>query len=138
MRLICVDDETLVLLLTVSMWKDLPQITDVKSFSRAPEALAWLQENDADIALSDINMPEMDGITLASKIKELKPDIAIIFLTGYSEYAVEAFSLHVSGYLMKPITQDQLEAEAVRDPLAAGLHHARQIGFGHPCPPPFV
>ena len=111
MTIICVDDEALVLRLSVTMCKELPQKPGVKGFTDAKEALEYLQRNSADIALLDINMPEMDGIALAARIKERQPDIAIIFLTGHSEYAVDAFALHASGYLLKPITKERLAEE---------------------------
>ena len=105
------DDEALILGLTVSMLRELPGAPEVEGFRLAPEALRWLKDNDADIALLDINMPEIDGLTLAARVKELRPDIAIIFLTGYSEYAVDAFGLHASGYLLKPVSPERLAAE---------------------------
>ena len=111
MKIICVDDEELVLGLTVSLCRELPQAPEVEGFLSAGDALGWLKEHGADIALLDINMPEMDGITLAAKIKESHPNTAIIFLTGYAEYAVDAFALHVSGYLLKPVSAERLAAE---------------------------
>lgn len=98
MRIICVDDEALVLQLTASLCRKLPQVDEVEAFDSAQAALDWIKENDADIALLDIDMPNMDGITLAARIKEEKPDTAVIFLTGYSQYALDAFSVHASGY----------------------------------------
>ena len=111
MKIICVDDEVLVLKLTVSMCRELMQKPEVGGFGEAAEALSWLEENEADIALLDINMPGMDGLELAARMKERCPDISIIFLTGYRKYAVDAFRLHVSGYLMKPVSMEQLQAE---------------------------
>ncbi len=111
MRIICVDDEALVLQLTASLCRKLPQVDEVEAFDSAQAALDWIKENDADIALLDIDMPNMDGITLAARIKEEKPDTAVIFLTGYSQYALDAFSVHASGYLLKPISQERLSEE---------------------------
>lgn len=111
MRILCVDDEVLILELTVSMCRALPQAPEVVGLQNAGEALQWLAGNSADILLLDINMPEMDGITLAAKAKELQPDLSVIFLTGYSEYAVDAFRLHASGYLLKPVSAQRLAAE---------------------------
>lgn len=111
MQIICVDDEELVLGLNVSLCRDLPQHPDVEGFRFAEEALEWLKKNQADIALLDINMPDMDGITLAAKIKEICGGISVIFLTGYSEYAVDAFQMHASGYLLKPVNSERLTAE---------------------------
>lgn len=111
MRLLCVDDEELILQLTVSLCREISHVTDVEGFTEPTEALKWLNDHTADIALLDINMPEMDGLTLAARIKEKSPDTAIIFLTGYSEYAVDAFRMHASGYLLKPIDRHRLVAE---------------------------
>ena len=111
MRMICVDDEALILDMTVSMCREVPGVEEVIGFPSAGAVLEYLNENSADIAILDIDMPEMDGLTLAAKIKERRPDTAIIFLTGYAQYAVDAFKLHASGYLMKPTTKEQLAAE---------------------------
>ena len=111
MTAICVDDEPLVLQLTVSLVRELPQFDRVEGFGGSMEAMVWLESNAPDVALLDIDMPTINGIDLAIRIKELYPDAAIIFLTGYAEYAVEAFQLHASGYLLKPINREKLSAE---------------------------
>ena len=118
MQIICVDDETLILELTVSMCAGLPQKPEVRGFQKANDALQWLREHRVDIVILDINMPDMNGIVLAAKIKEIRPDAAIIFLTGHAEYALDAFGLHASGYLLKPVSGEKLAAEieyAMRD-----------------------
>ena len=56
-------------------------------------------------------MPEIDGITLAARIKEASPQTGILFLTAYKEYAFDAYSVHPAGYLLKPVSQDKLAAE---------------------------
>ena len=53
----------------------------------------------------------MNGLVLAAKLKKQCPDMKIIFLTGYSEYAVEAFALHASGYILKPVGKERLLSE---------------------------
>ena len=111
MRIICVDDEALVLKLVVRLCEQLPQTSEVKGFSSSLEALDYLKNNEPDIALLDIEMPKMNGIRLAVKMKELHPDLSIIFLTGYSHYALEAFKVRANGYLLKPIEKERLEAE---------------------------
>ncbi len=108
MKIICVDDERLLMESTVSMCLELPQIDEAKGFTRPAEALDWLNDNSADIALLDIDMPKMNGLVLAAEIKKKLPDIAIILLTGYSQFAVDAFELHALGYLLKPVTKEKL------------------------------
>ena len=111
MRIICVDDEELVLQLTVSLCRELPEVEDVQGFSKAKDALKYLKTNPADIALLDIDMPDMNGILLAKKIKETNSNTAIVFLTGYSQYAVDAFNIRANGYLLKPISKSRLAEE---------------------------
>ncbi|MBQ8305396.1 MAG: response regulator [Blautia sp.] len=111
MKVICVDDEDLVLQLTLSLCREIPMVSQAEGFRRPGDALARLKNDPADVAILDINMPEMDGLALAARIKEVCPDISIIFLTGYSEYAVEAFAMHASGYLLKPVSRERLADE---------------------------
>ena len=111
MTAICVDDEPLVLQLTISLVRDLPQFDRVEGFGGSLEALDWLENHQPDIAFLDIDMPVMNGIKLAQRIKEQYPSTAIIFLTGYAQYAVDAFAIHASGYLLKPINREKLSEE---------------------------
>ncbi len=111
MRIICVDDENLILQLTVTMCREIPGVDDAAGFSRCDEVLTYLAKNRADIALLDIDMPEMSGLMLAAEIKKIQPDIVVIFLTGYSQFAYDAFQLHASGYLLKPVSKEKLKAE---------------------------
>ncbi len=111
MKAICVDDEKLILEETVAVCRELPQIEQVEGFTRAKDALLWLETNQTDLALLDIDMPGMTGIQLAARIKQKYPDTAIIFLTSYSEYAVDAFAVRASGYLLKPLDKKRLEED---------------------------
>ncbi|MBO4563759.1 MAG: response regulator [Clostridia bacterium] len=113
MKAICVDDEPLAVEYTLSQCALLPEIEEAKGFTDALAALEWLREHSADIAILDINMPGIDGITLAERIKHAHPETAILFLTAYKEYAYDAYSVHPSGYLLKPVSQERL-AEEVR------------------------
>ena len=102
MRVICVDDEQLVLNLVVYLCEQLPEIDEVKGFTESKEVLEWLQTNKADLAILDIDMPVIDGISLAVRIKQEQPNISVIFLTGYSKYVKTfgEFEIFVDG---KPV-----------------------------------
>ena len=125
MKAICVDDEPLILQYTVSLCRDISLLDETEGFTKAQDALTWLDRHDADVALLDIDMPDMDGLLLAAKIREKRPAISIIFLTGYSQFALDAFSLHASGYLLKPISREKLEKEIS---FALTGHHSQKSG----------
>lgn len=111
MKIICVDDEHIVLDHTVLLCKSLESTPEVNGFTKAKEALAHVKEQGVDIAILDIDMPDMNGLTLATKIKEVSPDTAIIFLTGFSHFATDAFKMHASGYLLKPVNKEDIQSE---------------------------
>ena len=120
MRVICVDDEPLVLQDVLEQCRSIPEVKEADGFLCGEQALEWLADHEADVALLDIDMPGMDGIELAIRIRKMKPETAVIFLTAYSEYAVQAFSLHASGYLLKPVDREKLADE---------FAHARSIAI---------
>ena len=111
MRAICVDDEELITDYVVTLCREIPPLNAAEGFVSASDALDWLKKNHADLAILDIDLPDMNGLALAAKIKQLHPDMAIIFLTGFSQYAVEAFEMHASGYILKPVKKERLSAE---------------------------
>lgn len=111
MRVIAVDDEELMLRALVRAISVSPDIKEVVKFSNPEKALEYVKENSIDVAFLDINMRGMGGITLAENIIKLRPNSKIVFCTGYEEYAVSAFKLHASGYLMKPISAEDVQSE---------------------------
>ena len=108
---IAVDDEVLMLGALVAAIKASPDISEVSQFSGCDEALAFVKENSVDVAFLDINMRGMGGLALAEKIRRVCPDCKIVFCTGYEEYAIPAFKLHASGYLMKPVSAKDVQVE---------------------------
>ena len=111
MRAIAVDDELYMLETLEDAVRESSDIAHVESFSSCSAALAYATENPIDIAFLDINMRGIGGLGLAEKLTALQPRCKIVFCTGYEEYAVSAFKLHVSGYLMKPITPEAVQKE---------------------------
>lgn len=106
---IAVDDEILMLGALVAAVKASPDISEVTQFSDCEEALDFVKDNPVDIAFLDINMRGMGGLALAEKIRIACPDCKIVFCTGYEEYAIPAFKLHASGYLMKPVSAKDVQ-----------------------------
>ena len=106
MNIIAVDDEYLSLIDLEFAIKEAAPDAALLCFENPLDACDFASVNQIDIAYLDINMPKLNGIELAKKLKELNPLINIVFTTGYDEYAVDAFSLRASDYLMKPISKN--------------------------------
>ena len=74
---------------------------------------AWelIQKQVPDIILTDINMPQLNGIQLASLVRETYPQVHLVFLTGYDDfnYALSAVKLGVDDYLLKPFSRQDIE-----------------------------
>lgn len=86
------------------------------------EALEWLENHTADVALLDIRMPEMDGIELARHMQGLSAPPAIVFSTAFDQHAIEAFEVNAVDYLLKPVRRERL---------LAALRKARVFTPGH-------
>lgn len=118
MVIIAVDDEHLALeALEEAIHQAVPDAS-LHCFSTAKGAHAFSMENHIDIAFLDIRMPEIDGLSLAMQMKEQHPTINIVFITGYSQYATDAFRMHASGYVPKPVNAEAVrrEMDALRYP----------------------
>ncbi len=72
------------------------------------EALRLLETEAVDVVLADIRMPAMDGVELARHLARLSSPVAVIFVTAYDQYAVEAFELAAVDYLLKPVRAERL------------------------------
>ena len=108
MRIIYVDNEVHAIENFKYYFQDAHYIADLTTFTNSIKALQYVKENKIDIAFLDIDMPEISGIQLAEKLKEIYPHIEIIFVTGYEEYALQAYQLGAIGYLLKPYSKENL------------------------------
>ena len=95
------------------------QASVVGEAANGQEALELLASVAADLVLVDIRMPQMSGIEFARHVLALDAPPAIIFVTAYDEYAIEAFELRALDYLLKPVRRARLQAALER---ARGLH----------------
>ena len=102
---IAVDDDPLALSIIQKYAEPLEDWKLSGVFSSAAEARQFLADNVIDLVITDINMPQENGLELVRNLKEEKP--LIIFLTAYKEYAHEGFDLDVIDYLVKPVAPDR-------------------------------
>lgn len=79
-----------------------------KEFDSPLDALKYLQANKTDIVFLDINMPELDGMSLGKILSKLNENLKIVFITAYKEYAAEAFEIKAFDYLLKPYSEKRI------------------------------
>ncbi len=111
MRIIAVCDNRLILnCLENAIEMAVQSDVDLKTFMLPSEALQYAREHPVDVAFVDIDMkkPLMHGLFLAQKLKELNPRVNLVFVSETDEYATEAWNIPASGYLQKPVKQEQV------------------------------
>lgn len=108
MKVLIVEDEVILLKQLNSLIREALPEAKLLPFDNPGDALAALAKEELDIAFLDIAVGEMNGVDLARRIKARCPQCDIVFCTGYSDYAVQAFDLGASDYLMKPVTKEKL------------------------------
>lgn len=110
MRVAVCDDEELfqsqIRNLIDRIYNSMDVIVDV--FSDGKKLLERFDANPYDVIFLDIEMPAMDGITLAKKLRERSENVFIVFLTSHVEYALEGYEVNALRYLTKPIREDKL------------------------------
>ena len=111
MKILLVDDEQLQLLRLENACKKVLPEAEFFSYTNPVKAFEENENNNIDLAFLDIEMPKINGIELAKKLKKNNPKIKIIFATAYSEYALDAYKIHASGYITKPVNEERIKEE---------------------------
>ncbi len=88
--------------------KEESKIELVGEFEHSIDALNYLEKNPVDLVFLDINMPDMNGFDLGKIITKMYPEIKIVFITAYKDYAVDAFEIKAFDYLLKPYSEDRI------------------------------
>lgn len=114
MNIIAVDDERPALrMLENAIMEVIPDCT-LACFSTAADALKYAKETTIDIAFLDIHMPGISGLEFAKALTDIYAKTNILFITGYAEHAIEAFSMGASGYIVKPPDPESITLELGR------------------------
>ena len=83
---------------------------DIYVFSSSIELLESVEKNGGyDIVFLDVDMPQLNGIQLGKKLREKNPDVAVIFQTGFPQYAIEGYECEALRYILKPVTPEKIE-----------------------------
>ncbi|WP_072724176.1 LytR/AlgR family response regulator transcription factor [Tepidibacter thalassicus] len=88
--------------------KNFSDINILKEFDNGVDALKYIEDNKVDIIFLDINMPNLDGMSLGRIISKFEYKPKIIFITAYKEYAIEAFEIEAFDYILKPYSEDRI------------------------------
>lgn len=121
MKIYVVDDEPIALRGSIKTIQEVVPDAEITGFGRANDVLRKIEETRnasedpetelPDVVFSDIEMPGISGLDFAIRLRQLCAKTKIIFVTAYSQYALDAFRLHVHGYILKPITADRVREE---------------------------
>lgn len=120
MVIVAVDDEKPARILLENTLRAVRPEAEIHIFSEPEELLEYVEQNSADIAVLDINMyNDLNGVMLAKRLKEINVKINIIFATAHEGYIKDAMSMHASGYIVKPVTEEAVrrELDDLRHPL---------------------
>ncbi|MGL4641730.1 MAG: LytR/AlgR family response regulator transcription factor [Cetobacterium sp.] len=79
-----------------------------KEFENPIDALKYIEANEVDVVFLDINMPELDGMTLGKIIHRVNKNIKLVFISAYKDFAVEAFEIKAFDYILKPYSEDRI------------------------------
>ena len=113
MTIFAIDDEKAMLEELQTAIEEAEPEADIHAFRYVKDVLNAVEKQGIlpDVVFSDIEMPGTDGLHLAARIKQHAPRAKIVLVTGYSQYALDAFSVHANGYLMKPVMEERLSQE---------------------------
>ena len=111
MKILLVDDEELQLLRLKNVVSKIMPNEELLCYTNPKEALDSTIDEEIGIAFLDIEMPLFSGIDLAKKLKKKNPLVNVIFVTAYDNYALDAYKIHASGYITKPVNETKVKEE---------------------------
>jgi Response regulator containing CheY-like receiver and SARP domains len=106
---VIVDDEIPVLNLLKMFLQKTEQVNVLETFTEPNEALENMINIKPDVVFLDIEMPEINGLELASRLIEQNNELMVVFVTGYNQYALEAFRVNALDYILKPVNQNTIQ-----------------------------
>ena len=109
--ILAVEDESIILKGTVDTLAHVLPNARIFGVQTADEALQYARTTPVDVAFLDIQLGRMNGLRLAEELGKIRPHTNIIFVTAYSDYMPDAWRLHASGFLLKPLDEESLRRE---------------------------
>ena len=107
-KAIVVDNSEELLMKLTSILKEIEEIELCGSFNEAIAAIQHVKDHPVDLVFSDVVMPDISGITLASKLYELPNPPEVVLLSGIPGFSLEAWKIRAFGFIIKPYTKLQI------------------------------
>ena len=108
---ILVDDRKIILTGGLPVLEAVMPNATVTGFTRVSEAIEYAKANRVALAFLDIEMGKMSGLELCRALLEINPRTNVVYLTAYSDYSLDAWGTGASGFMLKPITQEGVQAQ---------------------------
>ena len=108
MKTILVDDEILAMQFFSMECANIDEVEIIATFEDSRSSLEFASNHFVELAVLDIELPEMNGIELGQKLKEINPNIILIFISAHDEYAMQAYRLHAPVFLEKPYNREDV------------------------------
>lgn len=126
-KVLIVDDHKIILD-SLSLLINLMGIEVVTTLDDSRKVIDFLNDNEIDVLLTDLNMPYMSGIELSHKVRESHPDVNILMLTVNDNPTLisDAFKMGIKGYVMKKAKRDELE-KAIRTVARGDLYYGQEV-----------
>ena len=119
---ILVDDNKIILTGGLPILEEALPSATVIGFTKPSEAVAFARANSVALAFLDIELGTSTGLDLCGTLLEINPRTNVVYLTAYGEYSIAAWSTGASGFLLKPITVEGVQAQLknLRHPFSLG------------------
>ncbi|GGD59703.1 hypothetical protein GCM10010911_16900 [Paenibacillus nasutitermitis] len=108
LRVMIVDDEELAVQRLEMILSGIDDVEIGLASMNPQEAYDYARTHPVHLAFLDIAMPKINGLRLSTLLLELNPSISVVFVTGFDNYAIQAFDLNALDYLMKPVTLQRM------------------------------
>lgn len=109
MRAILVDDEPIMLKSFMRNSAEIAELNVIAQFQTAEDALEFAKDHTFELALLDVQLPQMNGIELAVKLRERHPELLVVFISAYDEYVRDSNQIGGDYYIVKPYRKETIE-----------------------------
>ena len=113
-NIIMVDDEAIILSGGLPVLEEAFPDANITGFIKPSEALSYAQQNPVALAFLDIEMGQHNGLEVCRELQRIRPQTNVIFLTAYLDYSLDAWKTGASGFIIKPITVDEVRKQLSR------------------------